>query len=125
MKLARHSSALAHEEILADKRLPGLHGIAAGPAHEFRNFTHFAEVECCRHIVKATKCKGDFADIRVSRALAHAIDCALDPASTGAHGGNGASRGHTEVVVSVKVHGNLRYGHGLDRKSTRLNSSHT
>ena len=56
------------------------------------------------HVVQTAQGEGDLANVGVAGAFAHAVDGSLNPGGSAADGGDGASGGHAEVVVSVEMH---------------------
>src|SRR5262249_54090984 len=94
-------------EIFADERLPGRERIPGGAADDFGSLTDFAKVKRHRNVVQTLQRKCDFAEVGVAGTLTHSVDGALNPGGTGAKAGNGTTRGHTEVVVAMKVNWDL------------------
>jgi hypothetical protein len=114
VELAGDGAAFAHKEILADDGLPRFELMAGGAADESGNFANFPEIEFDGNAIESTESQGDFADVGVAGALAHAVDGGLNPLGAGADGGDGASGGHAEVVVAMKVKRDGRAGPFVD-----------
>ena len=103
MKLAGDGAAFAHEEIFADDRLPGSEGITGQSADESGDVADFLEVQRDGNVIEGVEGHGDFAEVGVAGAFAHAVDGALNPLRAAADGGDGAGGGQAEIVVTVEV----------------------
>src|SRR5437660_10702003 len=68
----------------------------------------FPQIERHGHVIQAPQRKRDLTDIRVSGALAHSIDRALNPRCSAANSSNGASRSHSNIIMAVPVYRRLR-----------------
>src|ERR1700730_14566791 len=71
--------------------------------HQTRHLSNLRQIEPHWHAVKSRKGHGHFAEIGIARALAHPVDCALNPFRPAAHCCHRASRRHPKIIVPVKM----------------------
>src|SRR6188472_739061 len=101
VELARHCAALTPEERLARDRLPRLERVARQLPHPLRDLAHSLEAQVRVDAVERMERESDLAEVRVARALPHAVDRAVHPASAGTHRRHRGRGGEAEVVVPV------------------------
>src|SRR5690348_104452 len=95
---------LAAEERVARDRLPRLELVAGQLLHASRHLADAVEAEVRLHAVQRAEGQRDLAEVRVARALAHAVDRPLHPGRAGGNSGGGVGGGEAEVVVAMEVH---------------------
>src|ERR671923_924453 len=103
VELARDGAALAREEVIAHQRLPRLERVAGEIPDAPRDLAHAVEPQPRLDSVEAVQRQRDLGEVRVSGALAHAVDRPVDPGRARPHGGDRGRRGDAEVVVAVEV----------------------
>ena len=108
MELRRDGARLATEERLAGHRLPRLECVARQLLHARGHVAHTLEPQIRLDAVERAQRERQLAEVRVARALPHAVDRSVDPRRAGAHGGDGRCGGEPEVVVPVEVHRHAR-----------------
>ena len=92
------------EGVAADDRLVGLHAVAGQAAHEAARAGDLARVDAGGQPdvgLPRVQQHHDLLQRRVARALAEAVDGALDLPRPGEHAGEGVRDGQAEVVVAV------------------------
>ena len=107
MELVGHGSALPGEEIIAHHRAPAVHLVVAGLLNQRRYVAGLSQVELNRYVVEAGQRQRHFAQVRVSGALADAVDGALHPVGARPHRRDCKRRSHCEIVVPVEVQWNF------------------
>ena len=108
MELARDGAGLPAEQIVADQRLEGLEVVARKLAQSLRERARLVQAEIRFDSVEPAQRQRDLRQVRITRALAHAVDGALDPARAGPHCSERRGRRQAEVVVTVEVNRNVR-----------------
>ena len=73
-----------------------------------RDIANFIEFQFRFDAINAFERHGNFAKIGIPRALAHAVNRALNPVCTGADRCYGAGRGEAEIIMPVKMQRNGR-----------------
>ena len=104
MELRRDGAGLAAKERLTRHGLPRLERIARQLLHARRDVSHAIEAEVRLHAVERPQRQRELAEVRVPRALAHAVDRPLYPRGARTHRRDGGCRREAEVVVTVEVH---------------------
>src|SRR5207302_1248464 len=79
-------------------------------------------VQCNRNIVEALQSQGDFADVRIPRPLAHAVDRSLNPGCSSTYCGHGTCCCQSKIVMPMPVQGNLRTHPTPDLANQELSS---